>query len=138
MSKYISNNPVNLPLELEAIIISFLKGSTASLVCSDWNIEWNHINKKKLAVFKISRWYYKNMHIEGTAYMTLGNLFSSYSRYYPTVYLLKYPEFSLRKMGMSARLLEGLPPVKERTRGDIIRWMMRQKFTLDDWLLVGW
>lgn len=62
--------------------------------------------------------------------------------YYESQYLLPYPEFTVNKLRIRddriLNLLDNLPPIEERTREQVLKWMKESELTQGDFDYVGW
>lgn len=127
---------MSLPDELELNIISFVPEFHLGLVCKTWKKEIDTI--RKTAVNAIGKWYrprritenWNNVQ-EFVRYMVVH-----YShKYYE--YFRKYPEFTVKKLGLNKELLSIIPPIEKRKRSDVQKWMLNMPISLNDWDYVG-
>ena len=66
------------------------------------------------------------------------DLVEYYYHVYPEKHYYGYPEFAIKKLGEDKNRLNDLPDKEKRSRKDIYNWMLKQNFSIDDWLYVGW
>ena len=72
------------------------------------------------------------------------------NRYYEDQYLLGYPDFTVKKLGITKKrgliqdeeriltLFNNLPPKEERTREQVFKWMKDSELKISDFGYVGW
>lgn len=122
-----------LPVELQYMILSFVPYSKLRIICKDWDEEVKNI--QSTSVTTISKWFrLKRVNDE---YNDVRSLIRYYVIHYPDEYFLKYPEFTVRKLGLNPELLI-LPNLKNRKRSDVRDWMMNIPISFSDWIFVGW
>lgn len=127
---------MNIPEELNSIIISFIYSEPhLNLVCKEFN---DNVSVFKKAAKVISLWYYKKRHIKDNIYNNTNILIRHYVLHYPNEFLLSYPEFTVRKLGLSKDILNKLQPLVNRKRSEVINWMKEQDISLTEWFYVGW
>ena len=66
------------------------------------------------------------------------DLVEYYYHVYPEKHYYDYPEFTIKKLEEDKNRLNDLPDREKRSRKDIYNWMLKQNFSTDDWLYVGW
>lgn len=66
------------------------------------------------------------------------DLVEYYYHVYPEKHYYGYPEFTIKKLGEDKNRLNDLPDKEKRSRKDIYNWMLKQNFSTDDWIYVGW
>lgn len=66
------------------------------------------------------------------------DLVEYYYHVYPEKHYYDYPEFTISKLEEDKNRLNDLPDREKRSRKDIYNWMLKQNFSTDDWLYVGW
>ncbi len=64
-------------------------------------------------------------------------LIEDYRNDYEDEYLMKYPEFSQKKINLDENLLSELPVKELRSRDQVIDWMVRN-LTYNDLTYIGW
>ena len=97
---------MELPLELELNIISFVPDQKMGLVCKAWQKEINGIRKN--AVDTIGKWYLSKRSTNDY------DIVASMVRYlvvkYPKEYFLEHPEILVVTLGLNPEILTVLPP----------------------------
>lgn len=71
-------------------------------------------------------------------FSTIEDLIQYYYHVYPNKHYFSYPEFTVKKLGLSHRCLDSLPENTKRTRKHIRDWMTNQRLSVEDWLYIGW
>jgi hypothetical protein len=66
------------------------------------------------------------------------DLVEYYYHVYPEKHYYGYPEFAIKKLDEDKNRLNDLPDKEKRSRKDIYNWMLKQNFSIDYWLYVGW
>jgi len=98
-------------------------------------------------IFKISKPIKKSKMSNGPVTVTEEWLKNTYDKegtdnYYESQYLLPYPEFAVKKLRIEderiLNLLDNLPPIEERTREQVLKWMKDSELTRSDFDYVGW
>ena len=64
-------------------------------------------------------------------------LIEDYREDYEDRYLLPYPEFCVDKLNLDTHILNSLPPTDERSRSQVINWMIRH-LTYQNLIDAGW
>lgn len=98
-------------------------------------------------IFKISKYIKKSNMSNMSTIVTEEWLKNTYDKegtnnYYESEYLLPYPEFTVNKLRIRderiLNLLDNLPPIEERTREQVLKWMKDSELTRSDFDYVGW
>ena len=64
-------------------------------------------------------------------------LIEDYRNDYEDEHLMDYPEFSQKKLGLDPNVLQGLPAKEDRTREQVIDWMIIN-LSYDELCYAGW
>ena len=124
---------MELPLELELNIISFVPDQKMGLVCKAWQKEINGIRKN--AVDTIGKWYLSKRSTNDY------DIVASMVRYlvvkYPKEYFLEHPEILVVTLGLNPEILTVLPPLPYRKRSEVRDWMLNVPINFSDWIYVG-
>lgn len=122
---------MNVPLEIELYIISFIPFYDLAPVCKNWNKKIKSIRKKCLLI--IENFYFKN---KINYFKTNNDLIRYICVYYDNVDFLTYPELTVSKLVLNPNLLRLLPPFSERKRSDVKTWMLNMPISFSDWMYV--
>lgn len=125
---------MDIPPEIQYMIISFLPSSSLKLVCKNWANEIKIIQKRAVGI--IGKWFYTKRIPKNPS--TLYELIRCYTANYPTEQLMAYPKFAVRKLYLNEDLLDVLPPMETIKRSDVITWMKNMPLTYNEWCYVGW
>ena len=96
---------------------------------------------------KIVKWYRYNRLNENVVnnyihLLSKKNLLRFYILYYPTEYLMQYPEFMVSKCNYPLNLLNDLNPMnekkKERKKSDVLSFLKQSEITKYDIHYTGW
>ena len=69
---------------------------------------------------------------------TTDDLIQYYYHVYPNEHYFNYPEFVVKKLGLSYETLDSLHKETQITRKHIRDWMTKQNLSVKDWIYVGW
>ena len=127
---------MDLPIDLQNIIISFIPLSEFRPVCKSINREIKNIQKR--SVKTISEWWYTKKLHKGRHknFDNIRNMVRWYVVRYE--YLIEHPEFTVRKLELNQDLLSSLPRKDIRKKSHVRDWMLNMPIGIPGWRYVGW
>ena len=87
------------------------------------------LSDEEVTLSQLDKWY---------KFETTDDLIKYYYHVYPDEHYFNYPEFTVKKLGLSFKILDSLHKETQITRKHIRDWMIKQNLSVKDWIHIGW